>query len=201
MPHFICTTRKRMALFHHHFHGFLLWTADWCSHDVVGSLSIFSSCNTGRITIKRGPETNLSDARSACEQKKPEAPPPRNGSTSSSTSARSSSGTAVVGDAAGPADADSSSAVVNAADEGAAGSTVRGTRSTNPRRRNQPRVPEIPLYVSPMGQKYHGDPKPLERSDTPTLPHVQNVSPHRLDQWSVCMAWDLAHCSMEIQAM
>ena len=59
------------------------------------------------------------------------------------------SSSAVASDAAA---AGSLSAVVSAA------ASERGNRTSNPRRRNVPRIPEIPLYVSQMGQKFHGDP-------------------------------------------
>jgi hypothetical protein len=66
-----------------------------------------------------------------------------------SDAAAAGSSSAVASDAAA---AGSLSAVVSAA------ASERGNRTSNPRRRNVPRIPEIPLYVSQMGQKFHGDP-------------------------------------------
>ena len=106
-----------------------------------------------------------------------EAPQPRNTFAAPATTVGSSS--AVASDAAAgsssavasDAAAGSPSAVASAAagsSSAATGSTSavanghaaseRGSRTSNTRRRNMPRIPEIPLYVSPMGQKYHGDP-------------------------------------------
>jgi len=95
-----------------------------------------------------------------------EAAQPRNTfdapTASSRPSAAAGSSSAVASDAAA---AGSSSAV--ASDAAAAGSlsavvsaaaSERENRTSNPRRRNVPRIPEIPLYVSQMGQKFHGDP-------------------------------------------
>ena len=66
-----------------------------------------------------------------------------------SDAAAAGSSSAVASDAAA---AGSLSAVVSAA------ASERENRTSNPRRRNVPRIPEIPLYVSQMGQKFHGDP-------------------------------------------
>ena len=73
--------------------------------------------------------------------------------------AAAGSSSAVASDAAaGSTSAVASAAAGSTSAEASAAAPERGNRTSNPRRRNMPRIPEIPLYVSQMGRKFHGDP-------------------------------------------
>ena len=133
-----------------------------------------------RSNVVPRPSFLLHDLPENRRNQRSQAPQPRNTFTAPTTPSRPSaaagSTSAVVNDAAAAgsssavvsdaAAAGSSSAVVSDAGMVVPTSTVvssdaapeRQNRTSNPRRRNVPRIPEIPLFVSQMGQKFHGDP-------------------------------------------
>ena len=78
----------------------------------------------------------------------------------------------------------SSSAVVSDA------APERQNRTSNPRRRNVPRIPEIPLFVSQMGQKFHGDPncRGLRNAPLSDVHAVQIAFQIKPDRMSMYMA-------------
>ena len=133
-----------------------------------------------RSNVVPRPSFLLHDLPENRRNQRSQAPQPRNTFTASTTPSRPSaaagSSSAVVSDAAAAGSSSavvsdaaavgSSSAVVSDAGMVVPTSTVvssdaapeRQNRTSNPRRRNVPRIPEIPLFVSQMGQKFHGDP-------------------------------------------
>ena len=103
----ICATRKWMALFYHHCHGFLLWTAHWSGHDVAGKyihFFIVSLWSSHDQTWCRDHPFLLHDLPENRRNQRSEAPQPRNTFTAPTTPSRPSaaagSSSAVVSDAA-----------------------------------------------------------------------------------------------------